>query len=71
MLVWARLPASRRLAILEVGMVTLVLPPGLALWANAVLAQPTNSVAAITSDAVECLIFIEILLIVFSGIPER
>src|SRR5208282_2980993 len=61
-LVWARTPASRLLAILEVGMVTAVMPPGFALWANPVFAQAANSVAAIASDAVECLIFIEILL---------
>jgi hypothetical protein len=37
-------------------METLLPPPGLTVWANAVLAQPTSSVAAIASGAAECLI---------------
>ena len=44
-----------------------MMPPGPAVWAHAMLVQPKSSAAAITSDAVECLICIEVdfLLIVF------
>ena len=58
MLVWAFTPASFGPAILELGM---MMPAGPAVWAHAMLAQPKSSATAIASDAVECLICIEVV----------